>query len=80
MHIIEDNELFDADEVFPDSHPGRILLGLRTREDLTQKSLAEKTGLRPRHISEMENGKRPIGKEVARRLAKALSTDFRILL
>lgn len=80
MLKIQEDELFDAAEVFPDSHPGRILRGLRTREDLTQKSLAEKTGLRPHHISEMENGKRPIGKEVARRLAKALNADFRILL
>ena len=76
-----DNEkLYDADEVFPDSHPGTILLGFRTREDLTQKALAEKTQLKPHHISEMENGKRPIVKEVAKRLALALNTDHRLFL
>jgi transcriptional regulator with XRE-family HTH domain len=72
--------LFDAAQVFPDSHPGRVLRGLRTREDLTQAELASKSGLKPHHISEMENAKRPIGKEVARRLAKALNADFRMLL
>lgn len=75
-----DEELFDASEVFPDSHPGTILRGFRIREDLTQKKLAQMTGLKPHHISEMENGKRPIGKDVAKRLAGALNTDRRVFL
>jgi plasmid maintenance system antidote protein VapI len=37
-------------------------------------------GLKPHHVSEMETGKRPIGKEVAERLAKALNADLRIFL
>lgn len=77
---IEDEALHPAAEVFPDSHPGRILRGLRVREDLTQAALAAKAGLKPHHISEMENGKRPMGKDVARRLAAALNADFRTLL
>jgi plasmid maintenance system antidote protein VapI len=39
-----------------------------------------KTGLHPRHISEMENDKRPIGKVRAKRLAKALNADYRMFL
>jgi len=38
------------------------------------------TGIPRRHISEMEHGKRPIGKETARRLAKALKCDYRVFL
>ena len=76
----EDEALHPAAEVFPDSHPGRILRGLRVREDLTQAALAARAELKPHHISEMENGKRPMGKDVARRLAAALNADFRILL
>lgn len=72
--------LHPAAEVFPDSHPGRILRGLRVREGLTQAALAAKAGLKAHHVSEMENRKRPIGKEVARRLAAALNADFRMLL
>ena len=72
--------LYSGSEVFPDSRPGRILRGLRVREDMTQKCLAEKAGLRPHHISEMEHGKRPIGKETARRLAGVLGADYRMLL
>jgi plasmid maintenance system antidote protein VapI len=33
-----------------------------------------------RHISEMENGKRNIGKERAVRLAQVLDIDYRLLL
>jgi predicted transcriptional regulator len=73
-------ELFDASEVFPDSTPGTILRGFRYREDLTQKELAQMAGLKPHHVSEMETGKRPIGKEVAERLAKALNADRRVFL
>lgn len=56
------------------------LHGARTREGLTQLQLAELTGIPQRHISEMENGKRSIGKERARVLAKALNTDYRHFL
>jgi len=37
-------------------------------------------GVRPSHISEMENGKRTIGKEMAKRLAKALGTEYKVFL
>jgi ribosome-binding protein aMBF1 (putative translation factor) len=77
---ISERELYTAKDVFPDSHPGKIIKGLRVREGLTQQQLAEKTGLRHHHISEMEHGKRAIGKEMARRLGKALNADYKILL
>ena len=73
-------------EAFFDKHfPGRseqeiTLAGYRYREDLTQQQLAELTGINRRHISEMEHGKRPIGKENAKKLAKALHCDYRQLL
>lgn len=77
---ISERELIPADEVFPDSHPGKILRGLRTREDLTQAQLAEKIGVRPHHVSEMEHGKRVIGKAMAKKLATVLNTSYKILL
>ena len=77
----EDNDrVYSIEEVFPDFHIGNALRGLRSREELTQKQLAEKIGAKPNHISEMENGKRPIGKGMAKRLAKALRTDYKIFL
>ena len=43
------------------------------------KQLSEKTGIPIRHISEMENGKRPIGQKNARLLGDVLSIDPRML-
>jgi len=60
--------------------PGTYLAGARHREGLTQRQLAEKSGIPQRHISEMETGKRSIGKENARRLATALNADYRAFL
>lgn len=60
--------------------PGAFLLGARYRENLTQTELSERTGIPRRHISEMENGKRPIGKTNARKLAEVLNIDPRLLL
>jgi hypothetical protein len=77
---ISERELFSSDEVFPDSHPGKILRGLRVREDLTQAQLSKKTGLNTRHISEMEHGKRPIGKAMAKRLSAALNASYKMFL
>lgn len=71
-------------EVFPE-YIGKereiALRAYRTREGLTQKQLSEMTGIPQRHISEMENAKRGIGKERAKLLAKALHvSDYRVLL
>ena len=47
---------------------------------LSQKALAHLVGVSQAHISEMEHGKRPIGKDMARRLAKALKVNYRVFL
>ncbi len=60
--------------------PGVFLAGARFREGMTQVELAERTGIPRRHISEMENGKRPIGKQTARKLAEVLNVDARRFL
>ena len=65
---------------FPELGPGDVLKGARDREGLTQTELAAKIGVKPHHISEMENGKRSIGKDMARRLAKALNTGYKVFL
>jgi len=59
---------------------GKALAGVRYREGLTQTKLAELTGIPQRHISEMENGKRTIGKEMAKRLGKALNISYKVFL
>ena len=71
-------------EAFPalaeEERPGRMLRAARTRQDLTQMQLARLTGIPQRHLSAMEQGKRAIGKERAKKLADALQVDYRLFL
>ncbi len=68
------------EEVYPDFNGSVALKGARKREGLTQADLAARLGISQTHISEMERGKRPIGKEMAKRLAKVLGVDYRVFL
>ncbi len=68
------------EEIFPDFAPSVALRGARKREGLTQRELADRIGVKQVHISQMENEKRPIGKEMAKRLANVLEVDYRVLL
>ena len=49
--------------------------GLHYREDLTQAEMGEKLGIAQTNISQMELGKRAIGKKLAMKLAKLFNTD-----
>ena len=78
-------ELFTPDEAFADlyekySKIGTTLRGCRFRDGLTQKQLAEKLGIHQVHVSQMENGKRVIGKKMAQKLAKLFQTNYRLFL
>ena len=85
VEIIEagDDRTYTIAEVFPE-YLGKeqqvALRAYRHRENLTQRQLAELTGIPQRHISEMENGKRSIGKELAKRLGKALNVGYKMFL
>ena len=67
----------DHDET---KEPGYFLAGARCKEGVTQKQLSKVTGIPQRHISEMENGKRPIGKTLAKKFGAALDVDYRVFL
>lgn len=59
---------------------GVMLKGCRYKASITQKNLAAALGINQHHISEMENGKRAIGKSIAKRLAEFFHTDYRLFL
>jgi len=67
------------DDIAKYGKAGIALRGARYREGLSQKELAKRTGITQDNISKMENGKRPIGEKVAKKLAKALKIDFELL-
>ncbi len=60
--------------------PGYYLRLYRHRAELTQAELAEKTGIRQHHLSEMENNKRVLGKTNAKKLEAILDCNYRNLL
>lgn len=83
LGVQETTDSLTIEEAFPEylANPGGTALrGARVKEGLTQSELSRRTGIPQRHISEMEHGKRSIGKETARRLAQELNVDYRILL
>lgn len=48
------------------------LRGIRTRENMSQKTLSKKTGIPMSNISKYESGSRKITTSIAKKLAKAL--------
>lgn len=60
--------------------PGVMLRGHRFKRELTQKELGEQLKISQNHLSEMETGKRPIGKSMAKRFADFFETDYRRFL
>lgn len=77
---------FSAEDVLPElgndiQRPATMLRGARHKAHMTQDELARNLGeVRQHHLSEMENGKRPIGRDMAKRLAVVLKCDYRIFL
>jgi len=59
---------------------GLVLRGMRYRENMSQIALAKKSGLTQNEISNIENGKRTVGEKIAKKLAKALNFDYRLLI
>lgn len=59
---------------------GAALQGTRLKENMSQVELAKQLKINQADISNMENGRRPIGKKMAKRLAKVLKVDYRIFL
>ena len=81
----DDGGSITADEFFDKHFAGQskgsvALKGYRYRENFTQQKLSELTGIPQRHLSEMENGKRGIGKDNALKLGAVLNCDYRALL
>jgi ribosome-binding protein aMBF1 (putative translation factor) len=62
------------------SEPGLALRGARLKEGLTQKELAKQINVEQGNIAAMESGKRPIGKQMAKRLGEELKIDYRVFL
>jgi len=90
LHVIDlseqkitEKDFYTPEELSPElktNRAGVCIRGGRVKEGLTQKQLAEQIGIAQHHISEMENGKRSVGKEMAKKLAEVLNVDYRVFL
>ena len=56
------------------------LARLWAREGLTQAQFAERLNIRQHHVSEMENGRRSIGTEMAHCLGELFDILYRVFL
>ena len=71
---------YSVEEVFPEATPGMMLRGLRGKEELTQAEFAKRIGVSRHHVSEMENNKRKIGMDMAKRIAAVFKVPYRMFL
>ena len=79
--LIDDGQdWMDAKGLFAERTSANMLVGARGKENITQMQLSELTGIPRRHISDMENGRRPIGRQNALKFGKALNISYRLFL
>ena len=52
----------------------------RKRAGMSQAELAEALGIKQANVSEIETGKRTIGKDLAKRIARVFECDYRLFL
>jgi DNA-binding XRE family transcriptional regulator len=72
--------LYSIEEVFPEATPGMMLRGLRGKKEMTQAAFAKRLGISQHHVSEMENNKRTIGIDMARRIAETFKVPYKMFL
>jgi ribosome-binding protein aMBF1 (putative translation factor) len=90
MTLISDYELKEEntipwreayqEEIEKYSEAGLMIRGSRSKEELTQKELAERLGTNQANVAAMESGQRAVGKSMAKRLAKIFKVDYRVFL
>ena len=77
---VHDSDWYKKEKKDSEEHPWKMIQAYRWKKGLTQAKLADKAGMRRESISLIENGKRPIGLAVAKKLASALGVDYQKLL
>ncbi len=76
----ENEGVCSMEDLFPNASPAMALRGLRVREGITQKQLADSLGISQTRVSELETGARAISLAMAKRIAEAYKTSYKIFL
>ena len=66
------------DNLEPEMEVVRAMIKARTAQNLTQKDLAEKTGINQANISKLENGNMNPSLKLLKRLADGLGMNLRV--
>lgn len=91
VRLLQDFEVKDTGQAIPwresaqdlikkYTESGVALKGARAKECLSQNELADKLKIPQSHISDMEHGRRPIGKKMAKRLAEVFNVGYKVFL
>jgi len=91
VRLLQDFEIEDDGAVIPwresvkdliekYTEAGVALKGARAKAGFSQNELAKKLEMPQSHISDMEHGRRPIGKKMAKRLAEVLKVGYKVFL
>ena len=75
-----DWEVVAKESIAKHKKAGMVLRGARYRESMSQKDLANLSGVSQDNISRIENGKRGVGEKLAKKLAKPLKINYLLLL
>ena len=83
--ISDEEDYMSVEDVFSDltdkyGEPGVLLKGLRFREGLSQNEFAKKINMSQANLSAIENGRRAIGKVLAKRISEAFDVDYKMFL
>jgi DNA-binding XRE family transcriptional regulator len=76
----EGEPLLSVEEVIPEMCPAMVLRGFRGKNEMTQAEFAGRIGITQHHVSEMENGKRSITIEMAKRIGRAFNVSHKLFL
>ena len=83
--VSNEEDYMSIEDVFSDlteeyGEPGVLLRGLRFREGLSQNEFAKKMNMSQANLSAIENGRRSIGKILAKRISEVFDVDYRMFL
>ena len=76
---ISSHELFESLDR-ERTQAGALLRGLRSRENMSQTEFSKIIDVTQANLSKMENGKRPIGKQVAKRISASFDVNYKYFL
>ena len=77
----EGEELYEHEDLCPpEERPASRLRGLRVKEGITQRQLADALGTTQSRIAELENGTRRISINMAKRISKTYGVAYKAFL